>query len=166
MLSSQVGNEQVTAPGLQELQAGGRGRVVPRLSWYKAEQELCHLRGSGGEGLPKLQGGVRLAGISTGAISGRRKRALLAGRTAHTYSEMGTGLTQGAHAKLGPTSEPLCTLFPVLEAPFPQMSAWLAISPPSDLCLNVTSSGKPSLLTLCKIASLSPCRILPFCFAL
>ena len=99
-------------------------------------------------------------------MCGEGGRALLAGRTAHTYSEMGTGLTQGAHAKLGPTSEPLCTLFPVLEAPFPQMSAWLAISPPSDLCLNVTSSGKPSLLTLCKIASLSPCRILPFCFAL
>lgn len=43
------------------------------------------------------------------------------GRENSTYifSEMGTGLTQGAHAKLGPTSEPLCTLFPVLEAPFP-----------------------------------------------
>lgn len=80
MLSSQVGNEKVTATGLQELQAGGRGRGVPRLSWYKAEQEVCHLRGSGGEGLPKLQGGVWLAGISTGAISGRRKRALLSGR--------------------------------------------------------------------------------------
>ena len=46
VLSSQIGNEQVTAPGLQELQAGGQDRGVPSLSWYKVEQELCHLRGA------------------------------------------------------------------------------------------------------------------------
>ena len=46
VLSSQIGNEQVTAPGLQELQAGGQDRGVPSLSWHKVEQELCHLRGA------------------------------------------------------------------------------------------------------------------------
>ena len=46
VLSSQIGNEQVTAPGLQELQAGGQDRGMPSLSWYKVEQKLCHLRGA------------------------------------------------------------------------------------------------------------------------
>lgn len=40
------------------------------------------------------------------------------------------------------------------------------LPPLLQISTHVTSSGKPSLKTLCKIASLSPSRILPFSFTL
>lgn len=79
---------------------------------------------------------------------------------------MNSGCPRCSMPSFGPPQS-LCTFCsPVLERPFPQLSVRLATSPPSDFYSYVTSSGKPSLNTLCKIASLSPSRILPFSFTL